>query len=59
VIQRKHNYKKIRDDKVADIQCDSRGNITISENEIVGHCGQNNSYEHASDSEWGYRDTAV
>ena len=50
---------KIRDDKVAAIQGDSRGNFTILGDDIIGRCDQNSSYEHVSDSEWGYPDTAL
>jgi len=35
LFKRKHHYKRIRDDKVADIQGDSRGNITIKELEMI------------------------
>jgi hypothetical protein len=45
--------------KLQAIQGDSRGNITILGDDIIGHTEQNISYEHMSDSEWGYRNTAV
>ena len=39
---------KNRDDKVAAIQGDSKGNITIL-GDIIGHCEHNSSHKHVSD----------